>query len=144
MLLTDTRLVQLYNYWTARRHGRRMPCYADIDPSELSFVFGHLLVIAVETDAAGEKRFRFRLHGTLIAERAGYDMTGQYVDELPNSENRDWLLDRCRGMLESRTAYAGKHSRLVRDRRHRYEVLWLPLSDDGENVNVLLGALIYN
>ena len=39
--------------------------------------------------------FRFRLLGSELVARAGYDMTGKMADDLPSSENRSVLLGRC-------------------------------------------------
>jgi hypothetical protein len=36
------------------------------------------------------------------------------------------------------------HDRVLDDRLWRYEVVWLPFSDDGAEINMLLCALIYS
>src|SRR5262249_43148132 len=133
-------LKQLYAYWDARRAGRALPARRDIDPLDLRFVLGHVMLIDVLRDPV---RFRFRLHGSELAFRAGYDMTGKLVDDLPNAENRAILLGRCRLLLETRQAIAVASERRLDTRVFNYEVIWLPLADDGETINMLLGGAVY-
>ena len=133
-------LRRLYAYWDERRRGRLMPARRDLDPLDFSFALGHVLLIDV---LENPRRFRFRLHGSELVSRAGYDMTGKMVDELPDPENRSVLLRRCRELVNTRQPYAQRSERIVDDRMMRYEVVWMPLSDDGERVTMLFGALIY-
>lgn len=133
-------LRQLYAYWESRRRGRRFPARRDLDPLEFRYALGTVLLLDVLRDPL---RFRFRLHGSVLAARAGYDMTGKMVDELPGPENQAVLLQRCHDLLADPCPLAIHSDRLVDQRVARYEVLWLPLSDDGEMVNMLMGALVY-
>jgi hypothetical protein len=75
--------------------------------------------------------------------RAGYDMTGKMVDELPNEANRAVLLRRCRALVEMREPMAIIKERLIDNRVFGYEALWLPLAADGRTIDMLLGGLIY-
>jgi hypothetical protein len=36
------------------------------------------------------------------------------------------------------------HDRTLNGKARRYEALWLPLSDDGQHVTMLLAAMIYD
>jgi hypothetical protein len=133
-------LRQLYAYWDARRGGREFPARGDIDPLDLKFVLGYLMLIDVAYEPL---RFRFRLHGSELALRAGYDMTGKMVDELPNEANRAVLLQRCRSLIETRQPVAVINERLIEKRVFGYEAVWLPLAADGHTIDMLLGGLIY-
>lgn len=138
--IEDPDFVRLYEYWNRLRGERFAPPRSDLDPMDIKAVLGDVLLIDVQQEPL---RFLFRLHGTNLAERAGYDMTGRYVDELPHDENRHWLVARYMSLLTNREPEYGQHDRIVGDRRWRYEVLWLPLSNDGADVDQLLGALRY-
>ena len=87
--------------------------------------------------------FRFRLLGSELVARAGYDMTGKMADDLPSSENRSVLLRRCHDLVRTRQPNAQRCERIIYGETTRYEAVWMPLSDDGERVNMLFGALIY-
>lgn len=135
----DERLVRLLAYWDAKRGMRPMPARRDIDVVDLRYVLGNVLIIEV----TAEQRFRFRLHGTVLADRVGHDLTGLFVEDMPNAENRAVVLERCRTLVSTKQPYMGTHRRVADWRRYGYEVLWLPLSADGDTVDMLLGCLIY-
>ena len=88
-------------------------------------------------------RFRFRVHGHQLAWRIGNDMTGRFVDEMPHPENRAVMTERCRWLVENARPYVGRRTRIVGGRLIPYEVVWLPLADDGREINLLLGGLEY-
>jgi hypothetical protein len=133
-------LRQLYAYWDERRHGRKFPARGDLDPIDFRYVLGNVLLIDVLDNP---QRFRFRLHGSDLAARAGYDMTGKMVDDLPNPENRALLIERCRMLVETRRPVAAVDERILEGRRFGYEVVWLPLASDGEHIDMLMAGLVY-
>jgi hypothetical protein len=57
-----------------------MPSRADIDPLDLRFAIGNLILVdAIEAEPL---RFRVRLHGTNLSERMDFDLTGKMLDEM--------------------------------------------------------------
>jgi hypothetical protein len=138
--LVEPRLRRLYDYWCARRQGRRFPARRDLDPLDFRYVLGHVMLIDVLREPL---RFRFRLHGSEIVGRVHYDLTGKLLDELPDSEYRAYCLERCRGLVETAEPLRTVQNRELDGRIHRYEALWLPLSDDDARVTMLMCALIY-
>lgn len=131
-------LRQLYAYWDGKRAGRRFPARADIDPIELSFVLGNLSLVDVLHEPL---RFRVRLQGTLSVSRLGYDMTGKFADEIPDLEYRQVVLD-----TYARIVREARPMREVREtsydfKNHRYEIVWLPLSDNGTTINMLIACV---
>jgi hypothetical protein len=131
-------LRQLYAYWDGKRAGRRFPARADIDPLELGFVLGNLSLVDVLHEPL---RFRFRLQGTLSASRLGYDMTGKFADEIPDPEYRQVVLE-----TYARIVREARPMREVREtsldfKSHRYEIVWLPLSEDGATINMLIACV---
>jgi len=138
--LVEPRLRRLYAYWCERRQGRRFPARRDLDPLDFRYVLGHVMLIDVLREPL---RFRFRLHGSEIVNRVRYDLTGKLLDELPDREYRAYALERCRGLVETGEPLHTAQDRELDGRIHRYEALWLPLSDDGARVTMLMCALIY-
>ncbi|HXY99311.1 MAG TPA: PAS domain-containing protein [Stellaceae bacterium] len=137
-------LRRLYAYWDERRQGREFPARRDLDPLDFRYVLGHVLLLDVLAEPLRFRfRFRFRLHGSLLAERAGYDMTGKMIDELPNPANRQMLIDRCRALVEGRQAVAVIDERILGRRRFGYEAVWLPLAQDGCTIDMLMAGLVY-
>jgi hypothetical protein len=133
-------LRRLYAYWEGLRRGREFPARRDIDPFDFRYALGHVMLLDVLYQPL---RFRFRLHGTALALRAGYDMTGKMADELPNAKNRAMLIERCRTIVERRRPQAVIDNRLLDRSQLWFEVLWLPLSEDGSAISMLMGALYY-
>lgn len=133
-------LRQLYLYWEERRRGREFPARRDLDPVEFRFALGHVVLIDVLRDPL---RFRFRLHGSELSLRAGYDMTGKMVDDLPNPANRAILLERCAGLVATRLPLRVLDQRPLGKRLFGYEALWLPLARDGSTIDMLMGAVVY-
>jgi len=131
-------LRQLYAYWDEKRRGRRFPARADIDPLELGFVLGNLSLIDVLQDPL---RFRFRLQGTMAVSRLGYDLTGKFVDEIPDPEYRRVTLDTYRKVVEQARPMRAVREQMYDLKTHRYEIVWLPLSDDDETINMLIACV---
>jgi hypothetical protein len=137
---TEPRLRLLYEYWLERKGERRFPARRDIDPLEFSYLLGSVVLVDVLRHPL---RFRVRVHGTEMARRARYDLTGKLLDQLPIMDYRDYVLERCTRLVESGEPALVHHDRVIDGQRRRYEALWLPLSADGIEVTMLLGALIY-
>src|SRR3954463_522446 len=94
--ISDPRLQRFYAYWLRLRDARRFPARRDIDPMDFSYLLGNIMLVDVLRDPL---RFRVRLHGTEMAERARFDLTGKWLDELPATDFRTYILDRCRGLV---------------------------------------------
>jgi hypothetical protein len=139
--IDDPRLAQLYEYWLFRKCNRRFPMRSDIDPLDFRFVLGHVMLLDVMRDPL---RFRFRLHGTELARRANYDLSGKFLDDLPLAEYRDYVIDRCKHLVADGEPLLVHHNRILDNKSRQYEALWLPFSEDGTSVSMLLCALIYD
>ena len=139
--IKDKRLARLFGYWQARKDARRFPSRGDIDPLDFPYILGSVMLVDVLRPSL---RFHVRLHGTEMVARAQYDLTGKLIDDLPISEYRDYVLERCRSLIASGEPFLARHNRVVDGFQRRYEALWLPLSDDGAAVTMLLCALIYD
>jgi len=82
-------LSALFRYWDEKRSGRAMPARRDIDPIEMGpRLLPHLMLCEL---ADGGSRIRFRLVGTLLVKRLGYDPTGKWLADLPRSDYLDFL-----------------------------------------------------
>ena len=139
--IKDERLGRLYEYWLTRKGNRSFPARRDIDPLEFRYVLGWVMLVDVLHDPL---RFRVRLHGSEMVQQAGYELTGKFLDELPDAEYRDYVIEQCRGLVSRSEPLVIHHNRVLDGRLRRYEALWLPFSDDDRTVDMLLCALIYD
>jgi hypothetical protein len=133
-------LKELYGYWLARRGSRDFPARRDLDPLDFRSALGHVVLLDVFYEPL---RFRFRLHGTELVEHAGYDLTGKMVDDLPDTANRAVLLERCHGLIDAREPLVVVRERQLGKRVFGYEAVWMPLSNDGRTISMLMGGIVY-
>jgi hypothetical protein len=136
----DPRLQRFFAYWDERRNGRAFPTRHDLDPADFPFILGYVTLVEVQYEPL---RFRFRLHGSELVRHGGYDMTGKGIEELPGEENKRVFLERCLSLLESRQPQLVRSARPLDGRMLRFEAVWVPLSDDGQTINMLMRALVY-
>lgn len=129
----------LYAYWQEVRGSRRAPARADIDPSRIVPVLPNIAIFDVEDSP---RRYRIRLMGTRNVSWYGADPTGCYLDELDIGDDRADLFD----LLDRVVALgvpghiSGEYTKLD-GRTLRYERLFMPLSNDGTRIDMLLGAV---
>jgi hypothetical protein len=137
----EPRLLRLFEYWVGRKGERRFPARSDIDPIDFKYMLGSILLIDVLPDPL---RFRIRLHGSELVRRGGYDLTGKVLDVLPPTDYRKHVIEQCRSLVHSREPAVVHQDRVLDGRDRVYEALWLPLSEDGTNVTMLICGLIYH
>jgi hypothetical protein len=134
-------LRRLHDDWLARRRGRLLPARADFDPVDLKYLMGKLLLVDVMHEPL---RFRYRLVGTELVRRAGFDLTGRTLDDYPDPEYREYTRQRYATAVVTRQPLRSIQSRLILDGRLRhYEALLLPLGADGETVDMLMIGVIH-
>jgi hypothetical protein len=136
----DERLQRFYAYWDERRAGRPFPARRDLDPADFPYLLGYLTLIEVRYEPLS---FRFRLHGSELARHGGYDMTGKGVEDLPGEENKRAMLERLHSLLETRRPQLTRNRLVLDGRKMRFDALWVPLSDDGITINMLMRAIVF-
>ncbi|MEO3431148.1 PAS domain-containing protein [Pelagibius sp. CAU 1746] len=131
-------LCRVLDYWKSKKAGRTMPARADIDPVEIPRLLPRVMLVDVESGPAGELDFRYRLSGTGISNVHGYDATGlRPLDLKPTTYGK--LIDAHYRAAAGDRAPLAHVIVLVTDKKHRsYARIILPLSDDGETINMLM------
>lgn len=135
--LRGNRLRRFYSYWDGRRGTREMPARRDIDPVDIPWMLGYVTLHEVLPDGG----FRFRVDATHTAGVFGVDMTGRTLDEYPSPDMREMIRDALTEVLETRIPQRRDLDFGTTFQNWRYERLILPLSDDGERINMLLSAI---
>ncbi|MBK8161264.1 MAG: PAS domain-containing protein [Rhodospirillaceae bacterium] len=129
----DIRLV--LDYWQQKCAGRAMPSRADIDPGDLRRFLPHITLVDVVDDP---RRFVYRLVGTSEVELRGFDPTGKSVADAYFASSADAaLLQYETTRVEKKPRYVADPFQMV-DRFIGEEDLFLPLSNDGVTVNMIL------
>jgi hypothetical protein len=133
-------LVNFKAYWDRKRGDRLMPAREDIDPLELREHLGWILI----TEVVGEtRRLRYRLIGSEIAKRLGRDSTNKYLDELYPAPDHERFASSFHQVVASRRPMRMTGEVLLSARTWlTFEVLDLPLSQNGVDVNMIVTRTI--
>ncbi len=124
-----------FDYWNLKRGSKAMPARDDIDPSEILKTLPHVFLLDVRPEPLD---FRYRLIGTKMDEHMTGSYTGLWMSEIPHQKAPSRIWASCRQVVEQKqplssdTPYVGKHKEFLTT-----EDLIMPLSDDGEQVNML-------
>ena len=140
-LLKSDALRALEAYWRSKMRGDVLPTRRDIDPWEMRTFLSHVFVIDVTRNPL---RFWFRSVGGHVSDGYGENMTGKYIDEIDLDDmQKEIIADYKTAATDARPVYARCEYVKGTDQRHlRYERLLLPLSSDGQIVDMLLGGAI--
>jgi hypothetical protein len=142
--LADRRIAHLLGLWRAARPAPgRLPARAAIDPVRLG---PDILPYMALVDAThGGTRFRFRLVGGKLAEHAGLDLSGSYIEDLnPNRDYVDYINGLYRlAIAEGLPVYSETRYRAPSGRTGLTRRLTCPLADDGVTVDKFVAAQVF-
>jgi hypothetical protein len=133
------------NYWDERRAGRLMPTRADMRPADFKQYLGNVAIVDV-LDGGGE--FRYRVVGTLLTRYFLTNPTGKtFTEAWPDPPGP--LAMRVRANLEDivqnkMAIYAKGTLDWEAFPGETFDALFLPLSDDGEEVTMILTLFLFN
>ena len=128
-------LIGVFNYWDAKRAGRRMPSRDDIDPVDIPHYMPSVILCDVEP---APLRFRYRLIGTRLTELVHRDVTGHYIDESLYGDNVDVVKGPFLEAYQTRAPVAVRGRLSWNNVERQAAGLSLPLSGDGETVNMVM------
>jgi len=133
------KIQRMHEYWLAKRADRLMPSRADVDPLELRDCLGNLCIV----DVTGETpaRFRFRLDGSNLVLSTGFDMTGKFLEEMPDAEYRRFVAAIYQRVLETSAPVFVVNQEDWKGYDLQVESVTMPLSSDGARVDGILDAV---
>jgi hypothetical protein len=137
------RLQEGYAYWRRKAAGRRMPARADLEPTDIPKLLPHVMLVEV----VDGKRYRYRLIGTENERAHGINATGRFLDEvLKGPEYKKHVLALYDQTVDERRPVYSESLFLSLEigsvERHT-KVLFMPLSEDGERVNLLFVMQVF-
>ncbi|MCR9070332.1 MAG: PAS domain-containing protein [Alphaproteobacteria bacterium] len=141
--MSSPRIRRAYTYWSEKQRGAALPARADIDPSDIPTVLPHMTLVERDADTG---RMRYRLFGSALVDLIGRDPTGQYLDEVypdfngsPSKIYREQVFD----MGKPSHRIGRPTLRFAKD-FYSVERLYLPLAEDGRNVDMVIGVLVFS
>jgi hypothetical protein len=126
------------DYWSTKRGSRLAPSRSDIDPTEITAILPRILLADVTREAGGEIAFRYRLSGTGIGQVHGLELTGKSPLDLPPPQYGRLIESHYRQAVEQRRPLVHLIALQTDKKARSYARIVLPLSDDGETVNMLM------
>lgn len=150
-VLQSVRLEQpldgLYRHWLGKKRGRPMPCRSDIDPLEIPgeiWPYTMLLDVLWNGDTP---RFRYRRVGDVFWRDAAGEPTGKFVDQVLSKRAgyRDYVVGIYEEMARKRLPLYTENSFTLEGRSAPMLTrrVSLPLSNDGEAVNMVLAGHVF-
>lgn len=137
--IRDSRLRRLYDYWLDCHIEGRPPSRADLDPLDFPYAIGFVTLIEVERDPL---RFRFRLAAGPISRHLGYDLTGKYLEDVPEPAMQAYLRESYCRVVDGRVPLHDRGERVLDRRIWRHESMLLPCCDADGEVSMIISARI--
>jgi len=137
--LRDQRLRRLYGYWLDRHVDGRPPSRAELDPLDFPYAVGFVTLVDVEHEPL---RFRFRLVASPVTQHLGYELTGRYLDEVPEDEMRGYLDSAYRRLANECIPLHENGERVLDQRIWRHESLLLPCCSPNGAVSLIISARV--
>ncbi len=138
------KLQRLYEYWREKMRDGRLPARGDVDPLEIPELLGSVSLIDVVRERE-KYRYRFRLFGTQLTEKAQRDYTGEWLDEVLAADRIEELFPSFEEMIRTREPIFRRRALSVAGRQHiGYERLDCPLAEDGETVDTFISVWVFD
>ena len=148
-------LYSIFQYWHARIKAGHLPARAQIFPAQIPNLLPFLFLADVESDGS----IRLRLIGTHIERLLGFDLTGCALDardsfhsafgvqrDFYDAATQQLVIGSTHELYYDTALETGIHDRRSTENIEpimlRYDRLILPLSRDGERVDMLFGGLV--
>lgn len=130
----------LYRYWDTKRGPRALPSRADINPAEIKPLLPDVMLWSAA------EPFLIRLVGDHIVRFVGANNTGKPATERMPPDAATSMRAVIATVIESKSPRfrLGKAYWLAGKSYRNFEACFLPLSADGETVDMILGGLKFD
>lgn len=132
-------LQRLYRYWVEKAAGRIGPRRDEIDPVDFRYALGWVSLLEVHK---GGEQFSARVLGSSVAQVTGLPLNASQADDFDDPEFLVVVSRNQRWVVEHRLPVRIFDDLQTAKRRYRFEVLVLPLSEDGTTVDRMLTCVI--
>lgn len=126
-------LRRLYDSWLKAAGDRPMPAPRDFDPAAIAWAADFLSV----HDVRPGNEFHFRIDAPHTANIFGADMTGKSLADYSEPRVRELIRRTLLRVVDTRAPVLEMRNITVSLWRWEYEILLVPLSGDGRNVDTV-------
>lgn len=127
--LRSERVRNFNNYWRSIQNGRDVPLRADLNPAHIKSLLPYMILSDVTHDPL---RIRFRLAGSVVTDAFGYNIAGQWLDQVSLNAGLEFWQAQYQRMVDDREPVFGAALAVVDDRMTwRFEWGLFPLSTTG-------------
>jgi hypothetical protein len=134
-------LHRLLRYWDVQRGTRPFPRRQDIDPLDFWFMLDRVALTEVHDDP---RRYRLRLVGGFWQRLSGVEMTGIWLQDWPHANQRKMTETFYDKLIEGRVPRFVRRDAVVDYRTLNYEIMLLPLSEDGARISMIMTGIGQN
>jgi hypothetical protein len=131
-------LKRLLKYWQERCGAREFPRRADVDPIDLKFMLDRIALTEVHEDP---RRYRLRVVGSYWHRLLGFEATGIWMHDWPHANQRKLTEDFYAQLVEGRQPRFATRDVIVDDQLLHYEIMLLPLSEDGSRISMIMTGI---
>ncbi len=134
-------LLELYDLWQLSRGDNAAMPRSSLDPTRIPHLLKHLILADVLPEV---KSVRYRLVGTEIVAAHGVDYTGKTLEELTYGATLDFTRDLYGSVINQAVPVFSQGRFKWEGKEHCWtKRLHLPLTRDGEKIDVVLVGQIY-
>ncbi len=140
----DPALHVLYERWAESMRGGRLPSARDMDVGALMEDHPGAALITVEPRGDGARRYVYSEVGPAHRAALGRDIRGYSIDELVAPQQVAYfesIYDKI--VAEARPHYWMRMNTIFGSDLHTFERLIVPVADDGQNVDGLVGIWVW-
>jgi hypothetical protein len=144
-VLTSSRNAHIFAHWVLARGTKKMPCRREFQPDVIPFDLNRELpqIYIAEMHGGGDDvDFRFSLMGTLLTDRLRQDATGKYLSQMKlGGFEEEWRRSLAFALKTKMPVVSESQIVSASGMRVDLEHLAVPLSEDGEHVDRILGSI---
>jgi hypothetical protein len=131
-------LRRLLQYWNVQRGDRPFPRRRDIDPLDFWSMVDRIALTEVHDNP---RRYRLRLVGGFWQRLAGFEATGMWLENWPHPNQRKLTEDSYAKLIEGRVPRFVRRDAIVDYQSLNYEIMLLPLSEDGSRISMIMAGI---
>lgn len=139
--ITHAALLELYDLWQQSRGDNPAMPRSSLDPTKIPHLLKNLILVDVIADGGS---LRYRLVGTEIVAAHGIDYTGKTLEELTSGATLDFTRNLYSTIIGQAVPVFSQGRFKWEGKEHCWtKRLHLPLTRDGENIDVVLVGQVY-